>query len=468
MTPAWYQASNDWSKDCMPYCTDPSAIRSGMLSCLDGSGMWSCTAAVLIRIPEAGMRPRRSWRGARRSDTSAERAVDKRWRTSSCWCGGKNEITRVIVWVASVVCSVENTRWPVSAALSAVSSVSRSRTSPIRITSGACRSTCRSAALNDSVSFPTSRCEMFARLSRCRNSIGSSMVMMLTRRFVLMWLISAASAVDFPDPVTPVTTTRPRGRAAISSSTGGRLSSLIVFTSYGIERNANATVPRCWYTLVRNRPTPGTPMAKSASLCSANSFTWRGVMICSASDLSSSGFSGAESSPTRSPLTRIVAGRPTLSSRSEPPRCTMWVMAFLKLKVGPLGAGASGMGIHPVQDLAEFDGLAVFDTRLPDHPGDVGFDLIHDLHRFDDAHHLAGRHPTAGLPIRLRAGLRRAVIRPDHRRLDLQQRRCRGRHRCRTRGRRGEHRPAPPCCTAAAARQGRLVGDHHVCGAGVE
>src|SRR5947207_2972787 len=227
-------------------------------------------------------------------------------------------------------------------------------------------------------------------------------------------------------------------------------------------RNANATVPRCWYTLVRNRPTPGTPMAKSASLCSANSFTWRGVMICSASDFSSSGFSGDVSSPTRSPLTRIVAGRPTLSSRSEPPRCTMCVMAFLKLNVGPLGAGASGMGIHSIQDLAELDGLAVFDGQLLDHAGHVGFDLVHDLHRFDDADYLAGRHATARLHVRLRAGLRRAVEGADHRRLDLQQRRGRS-HRCR--GRRRERRPAPPGSTTW---EGRLVGDHDVRGAGVE
>jgi len=59
--------------------------------------MLSWTAAVLIRISAAGMRPRPSLRGTRRSDTTAESAVDKRWRTSSCWCGGKNEMTRVIV-----------------------------------------------------------------------------------------------------------------------------------------------------------------------------------------------------------------------------------------------------------------------------------------------------------------------------------------------------------------------------------
>ena len=55
--------------------------------------------------------------------------------------------------------------------------------------------------------------------------------MMFTRRFALTWLIIAASAVDLPEPVTPVTSTRPRGRSAISSSTGGRFSSWIVFTS---------------------------------------------------------------------------------------------------------------------------------------------------------------------------------------------------------------------------------------------
>src|SRR5881397_2578540 len=417
MTPAWYQASNDWSKDCMPYCTDPSAIRSGMLSCLVRSRMLSWTAAVLIRISDAGMRPRPSLRGTRRSDTTAERAVDKRWRTSSCWCGGKNEITRVIVWVASVVCSVENTRCPVSAAFSAVSSVSISRISPIRITSGACRSTWRKAALNDSVSFPTSRCEMLARLSRCRNSIGSSIVMMLTRRFVLMWLIIAASAVDFPDPVTPVTSTSPRGRRPISSSTGGRFRSRIVLTSYGIDRNANATVPRCWYTLVRNRPTPGTPIAKSASLCSANSLTCRGVMICSASDFNSSGLSGAVSSESSSPFTRIVAGRPTLSNRSDALRWTIWVMACLKLNVAPLGA--SGMRIHAEEGLSELDRLSVFHADFAHQPRDFGLDLVHDLHRLDDADDLPGGDPTPRLDIGRRPRLGCRVERPDHRGLDL-------------------------------------------------
>ena len=47
---------------------------------------------------------------------------------------------RSIVCGASCVCSVAKTRWPVSAAVSAVEIVSRSRISPTRITSGSWRS----------------------------------------------------------------------------------------------------------------------------------------------------------------------------------------------------------------------------------------------------------------------------------------------------------------------------------------
>ena len=59
---------------------------------------------------------------------------------------------RLIVSVASSVCRVEKTRWPVSAARSAVSIVSKSRISPTRMTSGSCRSALRSACANDRVS----------------------------------------------------------------------------------------------------------------------------------------------------------------------------------------------------------------------------------------------------------------------------------------------------------------------------
>ncbi len=49
------------------------------------------------------------------------------------------------------------------------------------------------------------------RLCLCRNSIGSSIVMMWSVRVRLISSISDASVVDLPEPVGPVTRTRPRG-----------------------------------------------------------------------------------------------------------------------------------------------------------------------------------------------------------------------------------------------------------------
>ena len=46
---------------------------------------------------------------------------------------------RVTVDGASLVCSVESTRWPVSAALTAISAVSKSRISPTMMMSGSWR-----------------------------------------------------------------------------------------------------------------------------------------------------------------------------------------------------------------------------------------------------------------------------------------------------------------------------------------
>ena len=78
-------------------------------------------------------------------------------RVCSCWCGGNRSITRLIVCVASVVCSVDITKCPVSAACSAAATVSVSRISPMKITSGSCRATERIAVRKSLVSTPTSR-----------------------------------------------------------------------------------------------------------------------------------------------------------------------------------------------------------------------------------------------------------------------------------------------------------------------
>src|ERR1700733_12166010 len=58
-------------------------------------------------------------------------------------------------------------------------------------------------------------------LSRCRYSIGSSMVMMCSARSELMRSIIAASVVDLPEPVVPVVRIRPRCSSQICEEQRG-------------------------------------------------------------------------------------------------------------------------------------------------------------------------------------------------------------------------------------------------------
>ena len=104
---------------------------------------------------------------------------------------------------ASLVWSVANTRWPVSARLNAIWIESRSRISPRSTTSGSSRRALRRPAVNDSTSVPTSRWLTIARLWWWRYSTGSSMVRMCTGLVSLMRSIIAANVVDLPEPVGP-------------------------------------------------------------------------------------------------------------------------------------------------------------------------------------------------------------------------------------------------------------------------
>src|SRR5215211_6194687 len=139
---------------------------------------------------------------------------------------------------------------------------------------------------------------------------------------------------------------------------------------------------------------PGTPIAKSHSFSSANCFTWRGVINCSASALRSSGRRGWCASASSSPSMRTVGGRPTLRCRSDPLRRIISCNTVLKLM--PPGAGCSGadslgtcvglaIGIDLEEDLAVLDRLRVFDENLAHDTGVLRLDLVHDLHCFDDA-----------------------------------------------------------------------------------
>jgi hypothetical protein len=154
--------------------------------------------------------------------TSEEASI---WRPRFEPRPANSSISRATVSAAPLVCSVANTRWPVSAARSAVSAVSSSRISPIRITSGSWRSAALSARANDGASAPISRCETSALASWWMNSIGSSTVTMWHERPSLMRRIKAAEVVLLPEPVGPVTMTRPCGAAVQVSTTSGRPSS---------------------------------------------------------------------------------------------------------------------------------------------------------------------------------------------------------------------------------------------------
>ena len=116
----------------------------------------SRTRPVIRRISQAATRPPPA-AGTRRWETTPRSVPASIERTCWWWWGEKKSSMRLIDSAASTVWIVESTRWPVSAADIAVWTVSSSRISPIRITSGSWRRTRRSARLNDAVSTPTSR-----------------------------------------------------------------------------------------------------------------------------------------------------------------------------------------------------------------------------------------------------------------------------------------------------------------------
>ena len=89
--------------------------------------------------------------------STACRHMDSCRRIWVCMPSGNTCTMRSTASEALPVCSVPKTRWPVSAAVMAVSMVSRSRISPISITLGSSRREARRPAAKLMVSLPTSR-----------------------------------------------------------------------------------------------------------------------------------------------------------------------------------------------------------------------------------------------------------------------------------------------------------------------
>ncbi len=204
---------------------------------------------------------------------------DSMARTMSFSSAGNTSMMRSIVLAALVVCRVPNTRWPVSAAVMARRMVSRSRISPTRMTSGSSRRAERSALEKLSVCGPTSRWLTRHFLDSCTNSTGSSTVRMWPYSVSLRWLTIPASVVDLPDPVGPVTNTRPRGRRARSAKILGALSCSSVRILLGMVRNT-APAPRFWLkALTRKRARPSISNEKSHSMNSSYCLRWLSFMM---------------------------------------------------------------------------------------------------------------------------------------------------------------------------------------------
>ena len=109
----------------------PSTIRSWTRELLISTSAFSAMPPLTAGISRCEHTP-----------TSVPASI---WRASGPRCSPKKSTNRWIVSAASMVCMVQSTRWPVSAARSAVMAVSSSRTSPTMITSGSWRIAARSA-----------------------------------------------------------------------------------------------------------------------------------------------------------------------------------------------------------------------------------------------------------------------------------------------------------------------------------
>ena len=178
-----------------------SRMRSVSISCMPCSreveiteGSWNAfplrirleTASLLTISSTASTRPGplfsfiKYWQITARSESARVE------RTCCCCPGGKALTMRSTVVAAETVCTVPNTRWPVSAATTVNSMVGRSRISPTRMTFGSSRKVDRSAAAKLRVCVPTSRWLTRLCLRLWITSMGSSSEMMCREEARLM------------------------------------------------------------------------------------------------------------------------------------------------------------------------------------------------------------------------------------------------------------------------------------------
>src|SRR6188474_877773 len=126
-----------------------------------------------------------------------------------------------------------------------------------------------------------------------------------------------ASVVDLPDPVGPVTSTRPRGSMHRSLNTFGALRSSSDLISDGMLRNT-APAPRLWLkALTRKRARFGISKEKSVSKNSSYTFLCLSFMMSYTMLCTSLCVSGGMFTRLTSPSTRIMGGTPADRWRSD-------------------------------------------------------------------------------------------------------------------------------------------------------
>ena len=125
-----------------------------------------------------------------------------------------------------MVCSVENTRWPVSAAVSAISIVSRSRISPTRIDLRRLaqrRPQRQRERRRVGVQLALVHGALLVRMQELDRILDGEDVLGAASSLIRSMI--AASVDDLPEPVGPVTSTMPFFSVAQSAIAGGRPSS---------------------------------------------------------------------------------------------------------------------------------------------------------------------------------------------------------------------------------------------------
>ena len=127
----------------------------------------------------------------------------------------------------------------------------------------------------------------------------------------------AASVVDLPEPVGPVTSTRPFMRFVKSVAIFGSPSFSSARISNGICRITIDTTPRCRNTLPRNRDSPLIPNEKSSSFVDSKRLRCSSDITLYASWAVTSGVSTSYSLGVIEPSIRNSGGTPAVMCRSD-------------------------------------------------------------------------------------------------------------------------------------------------------